>query len=282
MTIHLGDFNDLEVARSGEHGLTLTDGRDRVLLPNRFAPRGARAGDRLRVFVYTDSEDRPVATTDEPFAVVGEVAVLCVIDTGRIGAFVDWGLDKDLLVPFAEQDEPLEPGDDAVVFVLLDRRSQRVIGTTRLEEHLTRTPRGFAAGGPVKLMVARVTPMGYTAVVDRRALGFIYEDQATEPLRAGDARDGWVQRVRPDGRLDVTLRPPARLAAGHDAQRILAALERAGGFLPYHDGSDPDAIEDAFGISKKAFKRALATLYRERVINIEADGIRVTRPGNRR
>jgi predicted RNA-binding protein (virulence factor B family) len=272
--VKLGDFNDLEISSWSEFGAYLTDGEDEVLLPNKYAPQGARPGHRLRVFVYSDSEDRPVATTDEPFAIVGEVAVLRVIDVGRPGAFVDWGLDKDLLIPFAEQDERLEVGDDAVVLVLLDRRTHRVIGTTRLEEHLTRTPRGFTAGRPVKLLVARLTPMGYAVVVDGDALGFVYEDQATEPLRVGDSRDGWIQRVRPDGRLDVTLRPPARLAAKDDAGRILEELERAGGFLPYHDGSDPEAIEDAFGISKKAFKRAIAGLYRERVITIDDDGIR--------
>ena len=278
MAIRIGDFNELRVTRNTEFGLRLEDqegdGED-VLLPNAFVPaEGAAPGAVLRVFVYTDSEDRPVATTQEPFGIVGDVVPLEVVDVGNVGAFLDWGLDKDLLVPHREMSVPLEPGDEAVVLVRLDERTGRVVGTTRLEEHLSRAPSGFAPGQVVRALVAQRTPLGWTVALDAESLGFIYEDQAPEELRIGDSADGWVQRVRPDGRVDVTLRPPAKVAVKEDAPEILRALDRAGGFLALHDGSPPEEIERAFGISKKAFKRAIAGLYRQQKIVIEATGIR--------
>lgn len=277
MALRIGDFNELPVARDSEFGLYLEADGEEVLLPNKYVPAGAHVGDVLRVFVYTDSEDRPVATTLEPHAVVGDVVSLEVLDVGDHGAFLDWGLEKDLFVPHREQAPPLHVGDDAVVLVMFDERSGRVIATTRLEEHLSRTPRGFAPGQPVRALIAQLTPMGYTVVLDSSSLGFIYEDQTPRDLRVGESASGWVQRIRPDGRVDVTLRPPAKLAKKEDAPFILDRLQEAAGFLPFHDGSDPDDIDRAFSMSKKAFKRAIATLYRQRRIVIEREGIRLVR-----
>lgn len=272
--VRIGDFSELTVARDSEFGVYLDTGDGDILLPNKLVPAGARIGDRLRVFVYTDSEDRPVATTEKPRAIAGEIAVLEVVDVGRPGAFLDWGLEKDLFLPFREQTVELRAGDPVVVLVRVDERTDRVIATMRLEEHLTRTPQGYEPNQAVDVLVAGVSELGYTVVMDARDLAFAYADQSPEELYIGDARPGWVQRVRPDGRVDVTFRPPAKLAARRAGPEIIGKLEAAGGFLPYHDGSDPADIEREFGMSKKAFKRALAGLYRERRIALEPGGIR--------
>ena len=158
---------------------------------------------------------------------------------------------------------------------MLDERSQRLVATTRLEDHLSRTPQGFVPGQAVQALVAQVTPLGYAVALDSESLGFIYADQAPAPLRIGDAVPGWVQRIREDGRVDVSLRPPAALARKDDAALILDRLRAAGGHLPHHDASPPEEIEAAYGLSKKAFKRAIALLYRERKIVIGDSGIRL-------
>lgn len=279
MKLRIGEYNDLVVSRDSEFGLYLSAGDEEVLLPNKYVPACVSVGDSVRVFVYTDSEDRPVATTREPHAVVGDVVPLEVVDAGERGAFLDWGLEKDLFVPHREQSTRLRVSDVAVVLVTLDERSGRVIGTARLEQHLSRAPEGFAPGQGVRALVAQVTPLGYTVALDSESLGFVYEDQTPEPLRVGDSVPGWVQRIREDGRVDVALRAPSRLARKDDAAMILDRLREAGGTLPFHDASDPGEIEADFGISKKAFKRAVAALYRERKIVLRTEGIRLAGAG---
>lgn len=272
----VGEFNALVVRRNSEFGVYLESGDEEVLLPNKYVPPGVQLGETLDVFVYHDSEDRLVATTEEPFAQVGDVVPLKVVDLGEHGAFLDWGLDKDLFLPHREKAGEVRIGDEVVVLVRVDERSGRVVATARLEAYLSRTPSGFEPGQKVRALIATLTPMGYAVALDSESLGFIYEDQAGAALRVGDAVDGWVQRVRPDGRVDVTLRPPAQLARKDDAAVIYERLQRAGGWLDLHDGSAPEDIEREFAMSKKAFKRALATLYRERKIVIQSDGIKLS------
>lgn len=273
----VGEFNALVARRNSEFGVYLDGGDQEILLPNKFVPPGLRLGETIDVFVYHDSEDRLVATTDEPHAQVGDVVPLEVVDVSQHGAFLDWGLDKDLFMPHREHAGVVQVGDEVVVLVRVDERSGRVVASARLEVYLSRTPAGFEPGQVVRALVASLTPLGYAVALDSESLGFIYEDQAPEPLKVGDAVDGWVQRVRVDGRVDVTLRPPARLAKQDDASAIFEKLKREGGFLALHDGSPPEDIDAAFGLSKKAFKRAIATLYRERKIVIADDGIRLAK-----
>lgn len=269
----IGKHNRLPVLKQIGAGLLLGEEDDPVLLPNRKVPEGAKVGDVLSVFVYTDSEDRPVATTETPKASVGDIVTLEVIDTSRHGAFLDWGLDKDLIVPTREQHQPLREGDRVVVAVLLDR-DDRVMATSKLAPHLDRRTKHLKAGKAVEYLIYGSTERGYRAVVDGRFNGMLFRDDTPQRLRMGDAGRAWITGVRPDGRLDLSLRAPGRSV--HDDARsiVLAALEDAGGFVPLNDKSDPDQIRERLHMSKKVFKRAIGGLYKERRIEIGDDGIR--------
>lgn len=273
--LNIGGYDTLEFVRDTEFGVVLGRDGDEVLLPNRLVPTGTRPGDRLRVFVYTDSEDRIVATTQTPHAVVGEFAAMDVVDVAPHGAFLDWGLDKHLLVPHREQVTELAPGDRPVVRVFLDEASGRVAASTRVQKFLAPPPRGLRPGNVVAVLVVEVRPLGYDVILNDSFRGLIYTDQAPVPLVAGLRTRGWVQRLRPDGRVDATMRPPIREALVSEGDLILQRLGAAGGFLPLHDGSEPEEIQQALGLSKKAFKRAVGALYRQRRISLEDRGIRL-------
>lgn len=278
--IQIGRFNDLEVLRRTKQGIYLGTDEEDVLLPDRYVPADARVGDRLKVFVYTDSEDRLVATTRKPAAVLGEFAMLEVVEVAKIGAFLDWGLEKDLLAPFREQALRMAEGRSYLVRVCLDEKTGRLFASSRITKYLS-PPRGLKSGKPVEVQVYELTPLGYNVILNQEFRGLLYHDQTPERLRVGDLWDGWVQKVRPDGGVDVTLRPTTKEAVVEGKPLILEQLEEAGGFLPYHDGSDPAEIERVFGMSKKAFKRAMGNLFRERLIVIEDDGIRLVSSGTR-
>jgi predicted RNA-binding protein (virulence factor B family) len=273
--IQIGRTNELQVAERSPHGLILTDGTDRVLLPNRYVPPQARLGEKLSVFVSTDSEDRPVATTLRPLGEVGDFAAVRVKDVSGPGAFVDWGLDKDLLVPFAEQRVPLRAGQTVLVYILLDARTNRVIGSTRLQRHLSGEPRGFMDGQRVQGIVADVSSEGARVIVDGRAMGIVFPDEMHAKLKIGDRRTMFVKRVREDGALALALSAAGYTAAQELGPSILERLRREGGFLPFSDHSTPEEIRAAFDVSKATFKKAIGTLQKEGSITIEYHGIRL-------
>ena len=277
MPLAIGSFNELEVTRESEHGVYLGTPPDDVLLPVKYVPDGTQIGDRLRVFVYTDSEDRPVATTRTPHAVAGELALLPVVEVGKAGAFLDWGLEKDLLAPFREQAKPMIAGKSYVVWVYLDERSGRVAASSRIDRFLVKSRRGWRPGQAVQALFYQQTPLGYKVALEGRYPGLLYRDQAPARVRLGDRLTVYVQRVREDGRVDLMLQPPVKQVVEEGKPRILEELEAAGGFLPYHDGSDPEEIQRVFGMSKKSFKRAIGNLFKERRITIEASGIRLAK-----
>ena len=270
--IEIGKHNRLPALQKTKAGILLGDEDDRVLLPNSKIPEGLQQGDVLKVFVYTDSQDRPVATTETPKAVVGEFAVMEVIDVSRHGAFLDWGLDKDLIVPTKEQHEPLKKGDIAVVYVMLDR-DERVMATTRLARHFKR-PRSYDRGKAVQYIVYGSNERGTRVLVDGRHSGMLFRDQTFKRLAIGDEGRAWVTHVREDGRMDLSLRAPGRTAHKDARSVLIAALKTSGGFLPLTDKSDPEQISQRLHISKKAFKRAVGGLYKERKIELLEKGIR--------
>jgi predicted RNA-binding protein (virulence factor B family) len=281
--IAIGSFNELTVLRDTEFGLflgTAGTGPDgpAVLLPNKYVPDGTRIGDTLRVFVYTDSSDRPVATTLTPRAVVGDITVLRVVSLGTPGAFLDWGLEKDLLVPFREQARPMVMGGSYVVRICFDELSRRVIATSRIDRFLKGPAKGLRPGQEVGALIYARTPLGFKAVLDGHNRGLLYHDQTSAPPRLGDFLTAYVQRIRPDGLVDLMLNPTAKQAASEGKPLILELLEKAGGFLPYNDGTPPEVISDVFGMSKKAFKQAIGNLFRARQISIDPDGIRRVGP----
>ncbi len=265
--ISIGSNSILEVSAHVPAGILLTDGEKEILLPNKFVPKGAKTGDKIDVFVYTDSEDRPIATTQTPLAKVGDFACLKVIDESQHGAFLDWGLDKDLFVPKTEQHSRMIVGRSYVVAVFLDNATHRVAAASRLGEFLDYDISGVHEGSQVQLMVYGFTDRGAQVLVNDRYGGLIFHSETFQRLTIGDKMEGFVGPLRQDNKLDIRLQ---RSGAGgsFDAQTIiLEALKKRDGLLHLGDKSPPDKIYAELGISKKAFKSAVGALYKRKLVS---------------
>lgn len=273
----LGKTNLLRILRSAPPGFYLDGGQlGEILLPGGLIPAGAKVGGDVEVFLYRDSEDRLVATPQKPLAQVGEFAALRVVAINpRIGVFLDWGLDKDLLLPLREQTGPLMRGERVVVCVMIDERSQRIVASARLNRHLDLVPPAYAEGQPVRLIVTGETPLGYNVVVENAHRGLLYKSDLGQKLFPGATFPGYVRHVREDGKLDVALDRAGHQRVTSLTNDILTKLRAAGGRLPLHDDSSPEEIRAALGMSKKAFKQAVGVLYKSRQIVIEQHGIRL-------
>lgn len=274
--IQLGQYQTLTIARETPQGFYLADetGRE-VLLPNAYRRRSMAPGDDLTVFVYADHEGRPVATTEQPLLTVGTAAYLRVTDVNTHGAFFDWGLPKELLVPYRNQ--PFRPavGQSAVVYLYLDEASQRLAGTLNLKKFFAELNDGsLRQGQEVSILVANRSELGFRVVINQAFWGLVYENEA-EDLAIGQTRRGYLKPLRPDGKLDVSLHPIGAEAIEPNAQKLLDHLEQAGGFLPLTDKSDPQRIRNELGMSKKLFKKALGALYRQRLVQLEEEGVRL-------
>lgn len=271
----IGKHNRLAAVRRTQHGVYLDGGElGEILLPSRYLGREIAPGEKLDVFIYLDSEDRLVATTETPRAVVGEFACLKVVSIHpRVGAFLDWGLSKDLLLPFREQEAPVRVGDQVVVYVSVDPRTQRIMASSRLNRHLNRDTPSYADGQRVNLLVTGETPLGYSAIVENAHLGLLYRDRVGVPLAVGQAIKGFVRTIRPGGKIDLSLDASGYQRVASLQQRIVSALEDNGGRLPFDDASSPEAIRQAFDTSKKSFKQALGALYKRRRIRFLNPGI---------
>lgn len=274
--IKLGKIQEVEIKRIAEHGAYVgIEGDDNdVFLPMKQIPEGADIGDEIEVFVYRDSEDRLIATTKCPLAEIGGVGYMEVVDNTPIGAFVDWGLEKDLLVPFKQQHFKLRKGQ-SYLFTVYEDKSGRLCGTTSIYSCLSDDSH-YEAGDYVNGVVYRVKPeLGALVAVDNKYRGLIPESELFKTLYTGDEVVARVIRKRDDGKLDLSLRREISSQMGIDSKRILDKLEEDGGFLPYHDKSSADDIKNVFHMSKNSFKRAIGKLYKERWITIEKDGIKL-------
>jgi predicted RNA-binding protein (virulence factor B family) len=273
----LGRRNQLAILRSARPGVFLDGGEDgEILLPRRYAPENCEPGAVVDVFVYRDSEDRLVATTEVPLAMVGEFGVLRVVGMHPdIGVFLDWGLSKDLLLPRREQSCALRTGQKVAVRVFVDPHSNRIVASMKLGRWLGKTPPRYPVGGEVRALVANETPLGYNAIVAGAHRGLFYHSALAGPLCPGETVTAFVLAVRPDGNLDLSLTRPGYGRVKPLAEQILQALAEAGGSLPFHDKTSPEEIRAAFQVSKKAFKQALGALYRRHRIAIEPDAIRL-------
>ncbi len=277
MAIEIGHYQRLEVRRVTRAGAVLTDGELEVLLPKHAGPNALGAGDSIDVFVRTETDGTLVATTQKPHACVGEVAYLTAVDVTPHGAFVDWGLDKELFVPFAEQEAHLRKGGKYPIVVRLDDRGERIIGSTRLARWFEADIRRFVVGQAVSVLVYRFSDLGAQVVVEHRYSGLVHRSDIFGELMLGQSLTGYVRTVRGDGKLDIVLRAPGSRGRDQDVTTLLAALEAAGGQLPIHDDSSPREIERAVNMSKKAFKRAAGNLLRERRITLSKTGISLAR-----
>jgi uncharacterized protein len=273
----IGRRNRLSIERSATPGLYLNGGElGEILLPGRYIPADIQPGDQLDVFVYLDSEDRLVATTEIPKAMAGEFACLKVVGVNpRVGAFLDWGLAKDLLLPFPEQEKPVQTGKTVAVHVYLDNQSRRIVASTRLKRFLHRTGDTYVEKQPVNLLIIRQTPLGYTAIVNNDRLGLLYHDTVGVPLTLGQKLRGYVRTVRADGKLDLTLDQAGYARVLPLKLRIVSALKDNGGQLALDDNTGPLVIREKFSCSKKVFKQALGALYKSRRIEFTHPGIRL-------
>ncbi|MDQ3392727.1 MAG: S1-like domain-containing RNA-binding protein [Bacteroidota bacterium] len=272
----IGDYNRLEIVKEVDFGLYLNSEEGEILLPKKYVPEGTKIGDFINVFIYTDSEDRLIATTLKPHAVVDEFAVMKVKHVTGFGAFLDWGLEKDLLVPLREQHKKLEEGDMAIVRVCLDHKTNRVIGVGKINPFLNKDVSDLSEGEEVALLIYEFTDLGAMALVNEEYSGILYKNETFEDLQIGDVRKGYIKKIRPDNKIDLSLTKQGYKAVEDVTQDLFERLKNAGGFLPYHDKSDPVDIQREFKMSKKVFKKAIGGLFRQGLIQVGNDGIRIT------
>lgn len=278
--IEIGKYNELEIRRMVEFGAYLAEkeGDTEVLLPRRYLTDDMRPGDALKVFVYRDSEDRPVATTEKPYATVGEFAYLTVTAVNDVGAFMDWGLvAKELLVPYSEQRAPMRRGGVYLVYIYLDKATGRVAASTRTEKFLGNVYPDYKPGAEVEALVTEHCEIGYRCIVDNLHRGIIYSNEIYKPIEVEQHIKAWVKRVREDGKIDLTINDRADRRTGALAERIMSYIGQSGA-MPLSDKMPPAHIEMLFQCSKKDFKKAVGHLYRERRIAIAADGT-IVKPG---
>jgi len=271
--IELGKYNTLKIARDTQVGLYLTDGKDDVLLPNKYVPREFEIDDELTVFVYLDQEERPVATTLEPYIYLNEFALLRVSYINKFGAFMNWGLEKDLFVPFREQARPMEATKRYLIHMFLDEKSNRLVGSSKLNQFLSNEELTVEVGEEVDLIVSHITELGINVIINEKHKGLLYKNEVYDDLRTGDRVSGFIKTIRPDNKIDVTIQKTGFEGIEPNAEKILDELRASRGFLRLNDDSHPEDIKTVLKMSKKTFKKAIGTLYRQKLIEIKEDGI---------
>lgn len=275
----IGRYNSLQVVKHTDFGLYLDGGADgEILLPNRYIPKDtpSEVEDWLNVFVYLDSEDKLLATTEKPKVQVGEFASLKVKEINSIGVFLDWGLPKDLLLPYSEEKRQLKQGDYCVVHVYLDKRTRRITATARLDRYLDKAAATYSLGQEVKLLVVEESDLGFKAVINNQHWGLIHKNEVFKFLRSGKQEIGYIKALRDDGKIALSLQPVGAQAADSLNDKIIAKLRDNQGSLPVSDKSDPQVIADLFGVSKGNFKKAIGALYKNGQIVIHADRIELS------
>lgn len=274
----IGRYNTLELLRITSVGAFLGDeqGND-VLLPTKWIPEGAGIGDKLTVFVYTDSEDRPIATTLTPKATVQQFGFMRVNQVNEVGAFLDWGIQKDILVPYREQRLKMEEGRSYVVFLYLDISTGRVAASNRIARYLSNDELTVAEGEEVDLLVFERTDLGYKVIINHLHTGMVYGNEVFRPLNVGEQMKGHVRKVREDNKIDISLQAPGYAAVEPNSQRLLDMMEKRGGFIPYTDSTDAGVIQHELQMSKKVFKKAVGALYKQKRILIEEEGLRLVK-----
>lgn len=269
-------MNRLKVAKAVDFGMYL-DGGDtgNILLPSRYVPAGCRIGDEIEVFLYLDSEERMVATTQKPLAQVGDFAFLQVAWVNNFGAFLDWGLMKDLFVPFREQKTKMQKGLGYIVHLHIDEDSYRIMASAKVEHFLDKDMPSYQPGEEVRVLVWKKTDLGYKVIVDNRFSGLAYDNELFRPLHVGDRMTAYVKQVRPDGKIDITLRKPGKEAVTDFTDILLNHLRLNAGHTSLCDKSPAEEIYAVFGVSKKVFKKAVGDLYKRRLIEIADDGLKL-------
>jgi len=272
--IEIGKYNTLTIDRDTQVGLFLTDGKEDVLLPNKYVPKIFEIGEEITVFVYLDHEERPVATTLEPYILLNEFGLLRVNYTNQIGAFMDWGMEKDILVPFKEQARPMEKGKRYLVYLYMDEKTNRLVASSKTNQFLNNDNLTVEVGEEVDLIVSHITELGINVIINEQHKGLIYKDEVyDDAIRTGDRLRGYVKAIRPDNKIDVALQKQGFEAVEPNAEKILDELRANRGFLRLNDASHPEDIKTVLKMSKKTFKKAIGVLYKQKQIEIKEDGI---------
>ena len=271
--MQIGEYNTLEILRDTKVGLFLGDGTNDVLLPNKYVPKEFQIGDSLTVFVYLDHEERPVATTLKPYVKLNEFAHLKVNYINEFGAFLNWGMEKDLFVPFREQARPMEEGKRYLVYCFMDEKTNRLVASSKTQQFLDKEEANYANGEEVNLIISHISDAGINVIINEKHRGLAYANEVYDDIKPGLRMKGYIKQVRPDGKLDVSLRKLGVEAIEPSAQVILDELKANKGFLRLNDNSHPEDIKTVLKMSKKTFKKAIGTLYKQKQIEIKDDGI---------
>ena len=274
--VQIGNFNQLKVVKHVDFGVFLDGGEDgEILLPLRDVPKECDVGDMIDVFICYDSDDRLIATTQNPLAEVGQFACLEVVSLESVGAFLDWGLPKDLFLPFRERTRPVKVGQTVVVFVYLDN-TDRICASMRLDKYVNPEPGPYKEGERVELFIAARTDLGFKAIINGNHWGMLYNNEIFQPLEHGQKLAGFIKKIRADGKIDLSLQDLNADPIKDLPEKILSLLKNKGGFLSVNDKTPAEEIYELFGVSKKKYKIALGGLYKKRLITVEDDGIRLS------
>ena len=272
--IEIGKHNSLTIARDTKVGLFLTAGKDDVLLPNKYVPKVYEIGEEITVFVYLDHEERPVATTLVPYIFLNEFALLRVNYVNQVGAFMDWGMEKDILVPFKEQARPMEKGKRYLVYLYMDEKTNRLVASSKTNQFLDNENITVEKNEEVDLIISHITDIGINVIINQLHKGLIYKDEVyDDTIRTGDKLKGYIKTIRPDGKIDVSLQKQGFENIEPNSEVILNELRASRGFLRLNDNSHPEDIKTVLKMSKKTFKKAVGMLYKEKLIEIKDDGI---------
>jgi len=274
--IKIGQYNTLTILRDTKVGLFLGNGNEAedILLPNKYVPQDFKIGDEIAVFVYLDHEERPVATTLEPYILLNEFALLRVNYTNQVGAFMDWGMEKDILVPFKEQARPMEKGKRYLVYLYMDEKTNRLVASSKTNQFLSNENLTVNKFEEVDLIVSHITEVGINVIINEQHKGLLYKDEVyDDSIRTGDRMRGYIKNIRPDNKIDVSLQILGYENVEPNAEKILDELRANRGFLRLNDNSHPEDIKTVLKMSKKTFKKAIGALYKEKRIDIKDDGI---------
>ncbi|HTA82995.1 MAG TPA: S1-like domain-containing RNA-binding protein [Bacteroidia bacterium] len=272
----IGRWNSLEVVKELDFGVYLNGMvHGEILMPIRYVPEGTKPGDMVDVFIYLDSEDRLIATTEQPIAQVGDFALLECVSVNSIGAFLDWGLMKDLFVPFREQRQKMEVGYAYVVYIYVDEQTNRIVGSAKVEDYLDLAPHNFTEGQEVDLVIYNQTDIGFKAIINNTHTGVIYTKDVFREVERGEKTKGYIKKIRADNKIDLIIDKPGYEKVDEVSKKILEKLKEQQGFIPLVDKSPAGEVYDMFGISKKTFKKAIGGLYKSKLITIEENGIKL-------
>ena len=271
----IGEYNDLKVLRVVDFGIYLDDEKDGILLPKRFVPEGVQTGDTLRVFLYHDSEDRVIATTLEPKGVVGDIVKLRCVDSTQQGAFLDWGLMKDIFVPKSQQLLKMIPGGEYLVKLYVDERTGRIAASEKIDHFISNDEISVKELESVDLLIYRRTDIGYLVIINNKHTGVLHFNEVYQVIETGDKLKGYIKKISPGNKIDVVVGRPGYQRVEDETEKILRLLNENNGYLPYHDKSDPDDIYSFFGMSKKTFKMTTGSLYKQRKIVFTKTGIKL-------